>query len=137
MPVDMREWLPEDDLVWLVLDAVAEMDLRSSVATVAPVVMGGRHGPSMMVARLLRTRRGERSPRGIERECVEDIAYRVIAANGRPDRTTIARFVQRHEATLTGVFGSVLAVCARQGWSRWGDRCRWHEGARERNRDDA
>jgi hypothetical protein len=27
MPVDMREWLPERHLVWLVLDAVAEMDL--------------------------------------------------------------------------------------------------------------
>ena len=27
MPVDMREWLPEDDLVFVVLDAVATMDL--------------------------------------------------------------------------------------------------------------
>jgi hypothetical protein len=27
MPVDMREWLPEDDLVFLVLDAVAALDL--------------------------------------------------------------------------------------------------------------
>jgi hypothetical protein len=27
MPVDMREWLPEDDLVHIVLDAVAAVDL--------------------------------------------------------------------------------------------------------------
>ena len=27
MPVDMREWLPEDDLVFVVLDAVATLDL--------------------------------------------------------------------------------------------------------------
>jgi hypothetical protein len=27
MPVDMREWLPEDDLVSVVLDAVAALDL--------------------------------------------------------------------------------------------------------------
>lgn len=27
MPVDMREWLAEDDLVLVVLDAVATMDL--------------------------------------------------------------------------------------------------------------
>jgi hypothetical protein len=27
MPVDMREWLPEDDLVFIVLDAVAALDL--------------------------------------------------------------------------------------------------------------
>ena len=28
MPVDMREWLPEDDLVFIVLDAVAALDNR-------------------------------------------------------------------------------------------------------------
>ena len=28
LPVDMREWLPEDDLVFVVLDAVATLDLR-------------------------------------------------------------------------------------------------------------
>jgi hypothetical protein len=27
MPVDMREWLPEDDLVFVVLDAVGALDL--------------------------------------------------------------------------------------------------------------
>jgi hypothetical protein len=27
MPADMREWLPEDDLVFVVLDAVATLDL--------------------------------------------------------------------------------------------------------------
>ena len=27
LPVDMREWLPEDDLVYVVLDAVAALDL--------------------------------------------------------------------------------------------------------------
>lgn len=27
LPVDMREWLPEDDLVFIALDAVAMLDL--------------------------------------------------------------------------------------------------------------
>ena len=27
LPADMREWLPEDDLVFVVLDAVATLDL--------------------------------------------------------------------------------------------------------------
>jgi hypothetical protein len=27
LPVDMREWLPEDDLVFVILDAVATLDL--------------------------------------------------------------------------------------------------------------
>jgi hypothetical protein len=27
LPVDMREWLPEDDLVYVILDAVGTVDL--------------------------------------------------------------------------------------------------------------
>ena len=27
LPVDMREWLPEDDIVWTVLEVVAGLDL--------------------------------------------------------------------------------------------------------------
>jgi hypothetical protein len=53
--------------------------------------------------------------RVIERECVEDVAYRVIAANQRPDHTTIARFRQRHEDAIAGLFGEVLALCAEAG----------------------
>lgn len=117
MPVDMRAWLPEDHLVWLVLDAVAEMDLAVFYGEYRDDGHGrAAYDPSMMVALLLYAyARGERSSRGIERECLEDIAYRVIAANQRPDHATIARFVQRHEDALAGVFGGVLAVCARAG----------------------
>jgi hypothetical protein len=34
LPVDMREWLPEDDLVFVVLDAVATLDLGGVPAQV-------------------------------------------------------------------------------------------------------
>ncbi len=51
----------------------------------------------------------------IERECGEDVAYRVVTANQAPDHTTIARFRQRHEVALAGVFGDVLGLCARAG----------------------
>jgi transposase len=75
----------------------------------------------MMVALLLYAyAHGQRSSRVIERECLEDIAYRVIAANQRPDHTTIARFRQRHEAALAGLFGEVLALCAEAGLAQVG-----------------
>jgi hypothetical protein len=51
---------------------------------------------------------------------LEDIAYRVIAANERPDHSTIARFVARHQRALAGVFSSVLAVCAKAGLVKTG-----------------
>jgi hypothetical protein len=70
----------------------------------------------MMVALLLYAyARGRRSSWGVERACVEDVAFRVIAANQVPDHATIARFRQRHEDAIAGLFGSVLGLCARAG----------------------
>jgi transposase len=59
--------------------------------------------------------RGERSSRGIERRCVEDVAYRVIAAQQKPDHATIARFRARHEDALAELFSSVLGLCKEAG----------------------
>ena len=117
LPPSLREWLPEDHLAWFVIDAVAAIDLA---AFYAPYRADGHgraaHDPAMMVALLLYAYAiGERSSRRIERRCVEDVAARVICANQRPDHTTIARFRQRHEAALAGLFGEVLALCAEAG----------------------
>jgi transposase len=59
--------------------------------------------------------RGNLSSRGIERECREDIAYRVIAANRVPDHSTIAEFRKRYEAALAELFNEVLRLCAEAG----------------------
>ncbi len=58
---------------------------------------------------------GERSSRRIERLCERDIAFRVIAANQRPDHTTIARFRQTHEKAVAALFTDVLRLCAEAG----------------------
>jgi uncharacterized OsmC-like protein len=44
-----------------------------------------------------------RSSRQIERRCVEDLAFRVLAGNQAPDHVTIARFRVRHEHALAGL----------------------------------
>jgi hypothetical protein len=70
----------------------------------------------MMVALLLYSyARGERSSRVIERRCVEDVAYRVIAANLVPDHVTINRFRSEHQDALAELFGDVLSLCVRAG----------------------
>jgi hypothetical protein len=58
---------------------------------------------------------GERSSRGIERRCREDVAYRVIAAGQMPDHATIARFRARHEDALGALFTGVLGLCVEAG----------------------
>ena len=120
MPPDVRDWLPEGHFAWFVLDAVAVMELGEFYAAYRD---DGRsrpaYEPSMMVALLLYAyARGVRSARAIERACEEDVAYRVIAAQRKPDHATIARFVERHEQALGGVFGAVLGLCAQAGLAK-------------------
>jgi transposase len=122
MPPDVREWLADGHLAWFVLDAVAAMDLAAFYGVYRE---DGRsrpaYEPSMMVALLLYAYCcGTRSARSIERACEEDVAYRVIAAHSKPDHATIARFVERHERALAGLFGAVLGLCARAGLARVG-----------------
>ncbi len=117
MPPSLREWVPEDHLVWTVLGAVEEMDLGAFYAGYRADGHGRpAYEPSMMVALLLYAyARGMRSSRAIERALVEDVAYRVIAANLVPDHSTIADFRVRHEAALAEVFTAVLGLCKRAG----------------------
>jgi len=120
LPPSLREWLPEDHLVWFVLEAVDAVDLRAFFAGYREDGWGrAAHDPAMMVALLLYAyATGDRSSRRIERRCHDDVAVRVITANQAPDHTTIARFRQRHERPLGELFGEVLELCAEAGLVR-------------------
>jgi hypothetical protein len=119
--VDMREWRPEDDLVFLVLDAVATLDLGEFRRR----YQAGGHGraafdPEMMVALLLYGYcQGERSSRVIEKRCVRDVGYRLTTGGLHPDRATIARFRARHETAPDWLFSQVLRCWPPKAWCRW------------------
>lgn len=117
MPVSVRDWLPEDHLAFFVLDVVAELDLVEFYAAYRADGRGGSvYDPAMMLAVLLYGYcTGERSSRRVERRLVEDVAYRVIAANQQPDHATLARFRRRHQDAIAGLFGQVLALCVKAG----------------------
>lgn len=122
LPPSMSEWLPQDHLVWFVLDVVDELDLSAFLAGYRLDGRGGAaYHPAMMLALLVYAYAvGERSSRRVERRCVEDVAFRVVAANQRPDHATIARFRANHAEALAELFGQVLALCARAGVLRPG-----------------
>src|SRR2546423_425645 len=117
MPPDPRDWLPEDHLAWFVLASVEEMDLSAFYGSYRQDGWGrAPFEPGVMVALLMYAyAQGERSSRGIERRCVEDVAYRVIAAQQAPDHATIARFRVRHEQSLADLFTEVLSLCKEAG----------------------
>jgi transposase len=122
LPPSLRDWLPQNHLAWSILGAVEEMDLSAFYGAYRDNGQGrAAYEPSMMVALLLYAyARGNRSSRGIERECREDVAYRVLAANLAPDHSTIAEFRRRHEAALAGLFGEVLLLCREAGMVKVG-----------------
>jgi transposase len=117
LPMDMREWLPEDDLAFVVLDAVATLDLGEFRRRYRADGHGrAAFDPEMMVALLLYAYcQGERSSRVIEKRCVRDVGYRVIAGGLHPDHATIARFRAWHENALGGLFSQVLRLLAAEG----------------------
>ena len=117
LPPALQDWLPEGDLAWFLLDAVAQMNLTAIERTYRADGWGpAAYEPAMMVALLLYAYcLGERSSRRIERLCQRDVAFRVITANQGPDHTTIARFRQTHETALATLFTQVLRLCAEAG----------------------
>jgi transposase len=122
LPPDMRDWLPDDHLAWFVIEVVDQLDL-SGFHTSYRADGHGRaaYDPAMMVALLLYAYCfGIRSSRVIERRCVEDLAFRVLAGNHTPDHVTIARFRQRHQEALAEVLAHSLRLCAEAGLLKLG-----------------
>lgn len=122
LPPDVREWLPEDELAWTVKDVVESVDLSAFYRSYRANGQGAAaFDPALMVAVLVYAHAvGVRSSRAIERACVRDVAFRVLAGNRAPDHATIARFFTRHRAALTGLFARVLRICHEAGMVRLG-----------------
>ena len=117
LPADMMEWLPQDDIVHLIVEAVAMMDLSKFEAGYK---LGGAgkapFAPQMLLALLIYAySQGVRSSRAIERLCHRDAGYRFIVGDAIPDHTVIARFRQRHAAEMKEVFLGVLRLCREAG----------------------
>jgi Transposase and inactivated derivatives len=100
-----------------VIEAVEALDLEPFYDSYRADGHGrAAHDPKMMLTLLAYAYAvGERSARGIERRCREDVAFRVICANQIPDHATIARFRIRPETALGDLFGQVLGLCAEAG----------------------
>jgi transposase len=122
LPPDVRDWLAADHLAWFVIDAVRAMDLAAFYGAYRADGHGrAAYEPSMMVTVLMYAyATKQRSSRGIEGHCRQDVAYRVITGNVVPDHATIARFVVRHEAALAELFSEVLRLCDQAGLVRPG-----------------
>jgi transposase len=121
-PPSPRDWLPEDDLVYFLVETVATLDLTPIFAHYQRELRGQPpFHPRMMVALLLYCyATGTRSSRKIMRRCQTDVACRVIIGEDVPDFRTISEFRKTHLARLEGLFLQVLKLCALAGLTRVG-----------------
>jgi transposase len=116
-PPTPQDWLPEDDLVYFILDTVATLEL-TSIFTYYERELRGQppFHPRMMVALLFYCyATGTRSSRKIMRRCRTDVACRIIVGEDIPDFRTISDFRKTHLDRLEALFVEVLKLCALAG----------------------
>ncbi len=123
LPPDMREWLPADHPVWLVIRAAG--DHLDTSAFHARRRTGGAgtagYDPDMLVTLLMWAyANGVTSSRRIEAACWQDVSFRVICAGDAPDHVTIARFRAAFPGAAEALFREVLVLCARLGMGKLG-----------------
>jgi transposase len=123
LPPSPREWLPKGHLAYFILGLLSELDLGAVERVVqAKDPRGERpYSPEMMTTLLLYAyATGVYSSRRIERACVEDVAFRVLAAGEQPHFTTINSFRAAHLEALSGLFAQVLKACQSEGLVKLG-----------------
>ena len=122
LPPDMRQWLPDDDLVYFILDMVNQLDLKEIFASYEENKGGyPAYHPRMMVALLLYAYCiGLPSSRKIEQATYHSVAFRILTADQHPDHDTIASFRKRHLKALAGLFVQVLRLCQKAGLVKLG-----------------
>jgi transposase len=122
MPPSLDDWLPQDHLARFVAELVDEvLDLSVIRASYAEVRGYPPYDPRLMVRLLVYGyTTGVRSSRAIERKCVDDVAFRFLAADQAPDYRSIAPFRRRHLDALAGLFIQSLRLAQRLGMVRMG-----------------
>ena len=122
LPVDMADWVPEADMVHLLLDVVAAMDLSAFERHYTQRGTGAPpFAPWMMVCVLIYAyANGHRSSRRIERLCTRDAGFRMIVGSEIPDHSVIARFRKCHRSEFEALFVEVLKLCHAAGLVRLG-----------------
>ena len=117
LPPSLRDWLPEKHLAYFVSDVVDNLDLSAMDAVYGSEKRGQPPYDPLMMTKVLVYGYCVRvfSSRRIERRLVEDIAFRVLAADNQPNFRTISDFRKIHLKTLEGLFEQVLKIALEAG----------------------
>ena len=110
LPIDLREWVPADDMVHFISEAVEQVPLAHFRVNVRG--SGSRqYHPRMMLALLIYCyANGVFGSRRIEAATYRDIAVRYLCADTHPDHDTICKFRRENVEAISESFLRVLQL---------------------------
>jgi transposase len=122
LPPSLRDWLPENHLVYFVSDVVDQLDLSKIHAAYGEERRGQPpYDPCLMTKLLVYGYCiGVFSSRRIHKRLREDIPFKVLAAGNEPDFRTISDFRKNHLEALQGLFEQVLEMALESGAMKLG-----------------
>jgi len=110
LPAELRDWVPEDDLVHFVIEAVKTLPTGQFVGNERGTGYA-QYPASMMVALLIYCyANGIFSSRRIERATYRDLGVRFLTGDTHPDHDTICSFRRQNEKLIGKVFLRVLEL---------------------------
>lgn len=120
LPVDLREWVPKDDLSHFVIAAVDRVGLERFHYNERGTGSEQYH-PRMMLALLIYCyANGVFGSRRIERATYRDIGARYITADRHPDHDTICKFRRENFEAIAASFLEVLLLAQELGLMKVG-----------------
>jgi transposase len=110
LPADLRDWVPEDDLVHFVIEAVRSLPTGQLMVNERGTGYA-QYPPSMMLALLIYCyANGIFSSRRIERATYRDLGVRFLTGDTHPDHDTICSFRRQNAALIAKFFVRVLEL---------------------------
>jgi len=110
LPVDLREWVPEDDRVHFVIEAVSNAP-RLRFEANGRGTGSAQYPPKMLLSLLIYCyANGVFSSRRIEAATYRDVAVRYLTGDTHPDHSTICAFRQQNSEAIHEAFLGVLKL---------------------------
>ena len=116
IPVDMRDWLPKNHLVYFIIDAIKEIDLSGFKINYRGTG-SEQYPPEMMLALLVYSyATGRFGSRTIEAATYTDVAIRYICGGqAHPDHSVICAFRKDNKELFEETFTKILVLARQMG----------------------
>jgi transposase len=123
LPPSLEDWLPEKHLARFISDAADALDLREWEWAYATETGSGAppfHPVMMLKVLVYGYATGTFSSRKLAAKCVEDVAFRYLAAQATPDFRSFLKFRKRHLQRFEKLFVQVVQLAQEAGLVKLG-----------------